>query len=1397
MSTPASPTTAGAGASTWQEAAELLWLAALVTAHAMDEEGFPASRSPSSQPPSPAADPVRATGDTAGPSPTAAADMPFGAVTSPSPPGPSIGGSDPGESGRLLVTGPRRRDLPRAMRAFRALVDSPFGEPELDEEATADQAAYDDLWLPVVRPPRERRLSLDIVIDDSRFALLQRETAETFAAAFEDVAAFRLIHRHLLDTDRADTNALRLRTGPHDRTGRPATVLSAPGGNGRRLIVVLTDGVGDAWHNGAAHRLLAHWGGHSAVCVVHLLPARLWERTGITPVRVELRAPGVAAATGDYHASPPSGTVPTPVIGTTRAQVTMWAGFVMGRLARWRAAVVPCPSDEDERPEPDDQRTDLSAEERVRVFRLRASSNAFELAVHLASVPLVSSVMRLVQRRLVPEATEADLAELLGSGLIRRVNASAGPFDIPYDFLDGVREELLRAGRRSDTAQVLLTAFEHLGPEMSELRVLYEVVVSPSGTRVPDLPPDLEPIVRPVASALEAMAGPYSAPARSLRAALHPEGPKNSGHAISSEQEGHVPAAYPHLVKEPQPHDPFGVTINMSSVKSAPARQANQPPPVWNVPQKNPNFTGRETVLNRLHERLSAGTTAVLPEALHGLGGVGKSQIAIEYCYIHQQDYDLIWWIPAERLTMVRQAFVDLAVHLDLNVTDPNVAVPAVREALRLGRPYGNWLLVFDNAEDVDEVRKFFPPNGPGKIMVTSRSRDWFDHATPLEVDVFTREESRELLRRRRPELTEADADAIAERLGDLPLAIEQAAVWLAETGMPVSEYLQLFDAERNELLHVEGAEVPVAAAWNVSFARLQESHPAALQLLRVCAFLAPEPIPRTLLASSRDLEGPAELLEALRDPIALGRAMRAINQYALAKMDYRNNTIALHRLVQRVVTSQLPEREASLLRHCGHLLLANADPQQPGNRTRWPEYQALFPHVIASRLEECPDPWARQLLLNLIDYLYLWGDNKGFLHLARRVVEAWGGSLGAEHDLTLAAELRLGRALRLRAEFEAAYRHHLHARDALLERLGPEHERTLEAQGYLGADLRYLGRFGEALEIDRKAYEALSRLFGPDDLLTLEQAHLLAIDYRLTGDPWRARDLDEETLRRKEEVMGSDALTTLSSRAALAIDEMECGRYQTAFELQKFHTGEMRRRYGNSHPGTMEGIALLSVMSRKAGHHEDALELSKEAISLFLARYGEKFQVTVAVSMNHAINLRHVGRIAESVELGRRARELYEEIFGPEHPNTPTADVNIAVSLRLAGQAEEARKLDQAALETLTRVLGPDHPRTLVCAINLASDLFALERYDEALERDRQTLERIRRVLRHDHPNTLTCAFNLSLDLRATGGTQEADELLASTLAGYRRTFGEGHPGFLDAVKGNRANCDIYPIGL
>jgi hypothetical protein len=361
-------------------------------------------------------------------------------------------------------------------------------------------------------------------------------------------------------------------------------------------------------------------------------------------------------------------------------------------------------------------------------------------------------------------------------------------------------------------------------------------------------------------------------------------------------------------------------------------------PAVWgNIPPRNPNFTGREGLLEELHQRLQRkGATAVLPHALHGMGGVGKSLLAVEYLYRRMAEYDVVWWIPAERTAQISLSLVELASRLgirsDRTGSDVTSTVAAVLESLRTG-PYSNWLLVFDNAESPEAVRPFFPASGTGSILITSRSPQWASLARPLEVDVFQREESKELLCLRSPEISDEDADRLADALGDLPLAIEQAAAWHAETGMRVTEYLRLLHEKRLDLLQgtaPRDAQHPVIAAWNISLDQLETKNPAAYQLLQVCSFYAPEPITRELFTGAPREPIAPELDAALQDPIRLGQAIREIGRYSLARFHHRTNSLQMHRLVQAALLFRMTEEDRAAMRRGAHLHL----PPGPGSRS-------------------------------------------------------------------------------------------------------------------------------------------------------------------------------------------------------------------------------------------------------------------------------------------------------------------------------------------------------------------------------------------------------------------------------------------------------------------------------
>ncbi|MER5663745.1 FxSxx-COOH system tetratricopeptide repeat protein [Streptomyces mirabilis] len=827
-------------------------------------------------------------------------------------------------------------------------------------------------------------------------------------------------------------------------------------------------------------------------------------------------------------------------------------------------------------------------------------------------------------------------------------------------------------------------------------------------------------------------------------------------------------------------------------------------PTVWGtIPPRNPSFTGREELLDKLHQRLLREmATAVLPHTLHGMGGVGKSLLAVEYLYRRMGEYDVVWWISAERTAQISLSLVELAPRLGLPTgSDVSSTVASVLEALRIGVPYANWILVFDNAESPESVRQFFPAGGPGNILVTSRNPQWVSVARPLEVDVFMREESKQLLRIRGPEISDTEADRLAEALGDLPLAIEQAAAWHAETGMPVDEYLRLLDEKRVDLLHGTaplGNQHPVIAAWNISLDRLEAKSPAAYQLLQVCSFYAPEPIPRTMFMRMPPSPITPALDAALEDPIRLGQAIRDIGRYSLARFDHRTNSLQMHRLVQAALQFRMTEADRSAMRHGAHMLLMASDPNDPSNALRWDRYGALYPHVVVSGAVQSDETWVRRLVVNEVKYLRRWGDYESCLELARSAYDDWSGRLGAEHTQTLQIarwlafiQFSMGRykeAAELNATTLAAY----------LRSLGPHHQDTFDALGNVAIDHRVRGAFAEALELSDSVHQQYLQLLGPEDPETLRAAHNLGVSLRLVGEFARAYELDQQTWRKRATIFGQDHIDSLSTWLGMIVDLRELGDYETALTYHREITEQATTLFGDSNPFTLSCIRLLAVALRKAGEHEEAAGTAERIRAELVRRYGDHNPESMAATLELPVHLRHRGNVEEALCLGTEICHRYEETYGKHHPHALSAAVNFAITHRRLGDPAAARYIDAAALEQLTETLGATHPSTLVCRTNLASDHYALGDTAGALSLDTETLRGFREVFDADHPSTLACAANLAMDLRAVGRVEEAEALRSDTRNRLLRTLGSGHPAVGEAAdRDHRADCDIDPMPL
>ncbi|WP_441250733.1 FxSxx-COOH system tetratricopeptide repeat protein [Kitasatospora sp. McL0602] len=832
-------------------------------------------------------------------------------------------------------------------------------------------------------------------------------------------------------------------------------------------------------------------------------------------------------------------------------------------------------------------------------------------------------------------------------------------------------------------------------------------------------------------------------------------------------------------------------------------------PLYWSVPQRNPSFTGRSQVLDDLRDQLVGGPTVVLPtpQTLYGLGGVGKTQLALEYAHRYMSHYDLVWWIDAEQTDLIAPALAELAGRLGLRVGGVNEDAEAARDALRRGTPTSRWLLIFDNADEPADIRRYFP-GGSGHILVTSRNQAWSGQAGVLGVDVFTRGESIEHLTRRTRGLSRRDADRVAEAVGDLPLAVEVAAAWLDTTRTPVDTYVdQLHDEATRALSVGRPADYPtqVGATWNVSIARLRQQSPAAVRLLQLCAFFAPEPISMDLFYSDQMIRSLVQYDEELSDTFMLGKVIQDVGRYALAKVDAGSNSLQVHRLVQAVVRSEMTEDDRVAAMHEVHRILVGARPTlgDTDNPENWPRFERIWPHLAPSRAQDCDERETRELLIDRVRYLWKRADHDRARRLAEQLDSTWVSRLATEHGEIDRRNLRRqifslnfqhANVLRSQGSYAEALALDEETLAGQKELLGDRNPYTLMTAGSLGADLRALGRFQEALDLDLETFGRFRELFGDENARTLSSANNLAIDYRLVGDSEAARDLDQDTFDRRLAVLGPRHPYTLSSKSNLARDLREAGDYKGSIELLREVTVELDAVLQPDLPENLRNAKSLAVSLRRDGQLREARQITLQTYERYLDRYGAENAETLACALNLAADHSASGDKETARDLATVVFEGHRRLFGDEHPFTLACENNLGIYLRGSGEIDEAVRRGRHTVTGLQRVLGPDHPFTLNAMINLANahgesgDLVTSE------ELCRTAHAGLCNRYSPSHPDAIAAEANLAITLRKAGQTNEANTLREHAVAELLRLFGVEHPNTVSARGWKRINRDLEP---
>nr|WP_157734850.1 FxSxx-COOH system tetratricopeptide repeat protein [Pseudofrankia inefficax] len=768
--------------------------------------------------------------------------------------------------------------------------------------------------------------------------------------------------------------------------------------------------------------------------------------------------------------------------------------------------------------------------------------------------------------------------------------------------------------------------------------------------------------------------------------------------------------------------------------------------PLWYVPWlRNPNFTGRDDELNALRERFSAkGAVSMLPQALYGLGGVGKTQLAVEYCYRFRDFYEIVWWISAGPGGLV-SGLAELARRLGVAIHGAAAESAAHAVDLLAGhRRVHRWLVVVDDAgsppdpaaEDPDRqvLTALLRATGSGgQVLVTSRDPAWAGLAEAVRVEVLRRVEAVRFLRRRAPRLLEVQGEHLADLLGDLPLALEQAGAWLDQSGMAVEIYLDLLDRRTQAILaegKPDGYPVPVAATWTLAVDRLK--NPAAIWLLRLWAHCGHDPIPADLIGPGVAHLLPAPLDEFAADPLSFGRLVQTLT--ALGLLRVLPHGFVLHRLVQAVLRAHTPPHDRDTARRALHQLLAAADPADPDLPANWPRYAQLRPHAVASGLADSDDYGCRQLALRLPWFLNAAGDYQASLVLGTDTYNRWSRRLGSHDSQTLAIGIGLvGTLIALRDDVSA---HTLaeEVRARVPGALGDDHPTTLMADSGLSAALLSTGDYAEGQALAEAILARRRATLGDDHPLTLGAAIGVAAALLGKGEFSAARTLSEQVHTRLRGILGEDHPTTLTAASGLVTTLTLLGDLPAARALAEEVLARRRAVLGNDHPHALDAAANLAGTLLALGDLSDAHRLFEDVLA--------------------------------------RCREA----FGDDHPRTLSAAANLAAALGCLGDASAARSMLDEVVIRSRDTLGDDHPDTLTAMAKLGYALISLGEIFTAQTLLEEVWARGRDALSDNHLSTLGAATGLSTILAEQGDHLAARALAADVLARCRTTYGDDH---------------------
>ena len=656
--------------------------------------------------------------------------------------------------------------------------------------------------------------------------------------------------------------------------------------------------------------------------------------------------------------------------------------------------------------------------------------------------------------------------------------------------------------------------------------------------------------------------------------------------------------------------------------------------------QRNPFFTGRESLLKLLHERLSTTRTVALMQpqqvqALFGLGGIGKTQAAAEYAFRYISEYAHIFWIRAASRDLLVADLVEMAQQLDLpekGAQDSMRVVVAVKRWLTVNP---DWLLILDNADDLPLAHEFLPNRHNGSILLTTRAHASGAVAVSIEVHTLQLQDGIELLVRRSKLLHRdmplgsisatdyAAAERIVQEMDGLPLAIVQAGAFVEETGCSLADYLNLYKTHRKDLLARKSRlsqdyKDTVYTTWSLTFEQVEQQNPAAANILRLCAFLAPDAIPEELL-----IRGAVELDESTRvammDALKFNEVLEVLRTYSLVRRNGKTHMLSIHRLVQAVLKESMDQETQRLWAERTVCVVNSAFPESNYGDVAKQQYylQYYVPHI-----QECATlieryrlhfPEAAQLLFQAGAFLY----DHGFYPRSKSFYE---------------------QALSIREQV-----------------LGPEHLTTAESFNYLGVFYRNQGDYKQAEKFHSQALAIREKILGLQHPKTAQSLNNLGVLYRNQERYELAEPLLQQAFIIRNLLLGSEHPHTLTTSINLAKLYLEQKQYMQARQLLEQALATCKQVLGPENPHVAQNLHLLARLLYEQEMYELAEIYWKRAIEIIENMLGPEHPA-IAESLNGLAGLFFAqNRLTEAQSLCQRALYISENTFDAKHPDTIT----------------------------------------------------------------------------------------------------------------------------------------------